>query len=303
MIVEDRIEILSAKLLDQQRPAAESLKSLARSLNIGLGWHYLLDLSWILDCLGGTRGKYILDAGAGTGLLQWYLAGKGARVISVDRVSRADLALRFRARYRVRGLRLSDLDPASAVFRKNLASARGARRIFTALRGAAAQVVIALPKAALGEVVLYNQDLTHMPEVPDNSLDAVVSVSALEHNTPDGLQKVFVELMRVLKPGGVLLATLGAARGKDWFHEPSKGWCYTDGTLRRLFDFQKFTSSNYESYDELFTALKNCAELRDHLADFYFRSGENGMPWGKWDPQYQPVGVCKVKMAPGPSAA
>ena len=37
------------------------------------------------------------------------------------------------------------------------------------------------------------------------------------------------------------------------------------------------------------------AELRDNLASFYFRSGDNGMPWGKWDPQYQPVGVCKVK--------
>ena len=31
------------------------------------------------------------------------------------------------------------------------------------------------------------------------------------------------------------------------------------------------------------------------LAAFYARSGDNGMPWGKWDPQYQPVGVCKVK--------
>ena len=27
------------------------------------------------------------------------------------------------------------------------------------------------------------------------------------------------------------------------------------------------------------------------LADFYFRSGDNGMPWGNWDPQYMPVGV------------
>jgi hypothetical protein len=35
--------------------------------------------------------------------------------------------------------------------------------------------------------------------------------------------------------------------------------------------------------------------LRDNLASFYGRSGENGMPWGVWDPRYQPVGVCKVK--------
>ncbi len=53
--------------------------------------------------------------------------------------------------------------------------------------------------------------------------------------------------------------------------------------------------SNYDCYDELFEALRGCSELHDNLADSYFKSGNNGMPWGIWDPQYQPVGVCKVK--------
>ena len=53
--------------------------------------------------------------------------------------------------------------------------------------------------------------------------------------------------------------------------------------------------SNYDRYDELHTRLRNCAELRMGLADFYYQSAENGMPWGWWDPQYLPVGVCKVK--------
>ena len=35
--------------------------------------------------------------------------------------------------------------------------------------------------------------------------------------------------------------------------------------------------------------------VRDNLARFYFQSGDNGMPWGKWDPQYQSVGVRKIK--------
>jgi hypothetical protein len=38
------------------------------------------------------------------------------------------------------------------------------------------------------------------------------------------------------------------------------------------------------------------AELKNNLASFYFKSGENGMPWGEWNPEYQPVGVCKVKV-------
>ncbi len=122
-----------------------------------------------------------------------------------------------------------------------------------------------------------------------------MAVSALEHNTPEGLQQVVVELMRVLKPGGKLIATLCAAPDQDRWHAASSGWCYTDASLRRLFFLPPETPSNYGHYDELFSALVSCTELRDHLAAFYFRSGDNGMPWGKWDPQYIPVGVCKIK--------
>ncbi len=294
--VEEKIEILPVSLLDQQRWQVEGLKRLAQSLGIGLGWHYLLDWSWILSHLGDARGKKILDAGAGEGLLQWFLAEQGAQVLSVDRSSRAEISLRFRARYPIRGLRSEDLSPASRVVRRNLSQARSlpAKALATG-RGAAGMLMAALPKPAPGRVVIYNQDLQSMSLVPDNSQDAVVAVSALEHNTPEGLALVVGELMRVLKPGGILLATLGASRDQDWFHEPSKGWCYSDGTLRRIFSLPAQAPSNYSRYDELFTALKNCAELRDNLAGFYSQSGDNGMPWGKWDPQYQPVGVCKIK--------
>jgi SAM-dependent methyltransferase len=73
-------------------------------------------------------------------------------------------------------------------------------------------------------VLVYNQDLLNLVDIADNSLDAVVSVSALEHNTPEGLKAVVQELMRVLKPGGVLLATLTAGKDQDWWHEASSGW-------------------------------------------------------------------------------
>ena len=62
-----------------------------------------------------------------------------------------------------------------------------------------------------------------------------------------------------------------------------------------LFDFRLETPSNYDKYDEFFAALEDCAELRDNLASFYYKSPDNGMPWGIWNPKYQPVGVCKRK--------
>jgi hypothetical protein len=109
------------------------------------------------------------------------------------------------------------------------------------------------------------------------------------------LERVVDELMRVLKPGGALLASLNAACEQDWWHADSSGWCYTEASLRRLFCLSPETSSNFDRYEELFEGLKRSKALQAGLAKFYFRSGNNGMPWGVWDPKYIPVGVCKVK--------
>jgi hypothetical protein len=91
------------------------------------------------------------------------------------------------------------------------------------------------------------------------------------------------------------LATLTSARDDDWWHEESSAWCYTDTTLREIFDLGPQVKSNYDQYDELFDNLRDCVELRDNLAGFYFNSDSKGMPHGIWNPQYQPVGVCKIK--------
>jgi SAM-dependent methyltransferase len=338
--------LLSTELLDDQRALVNALRSLARTLDLEFGWHYLLDLTWIINrltsALGDVHGKRILEGGAGTGMLQWYLAEHGAQVISVDRSSRAALPLRFRLRYQVRGLRPHDLLDSGAVFRSTLkthpakAADRLARDLLSAIQplrsavspsaGAAAGPPTARSqqKSPSGSVTIYNQDLASLVDIPDASLDAVVAVSALEHNTPEGLQQVISELLRVMKPGAPLLATLTAnpppgvlpqglpAQGVpadeysqqaypptgfpgDTWHTPSSGWLYGEASLRRLFRLPADAPANYDRYAEIFARVRDCAELRNGLARFYFRSGDNGMPWGKWDPQYIPVGVCQVK--------
>jgi SAM-dependent methyltransferase len=135
-----------------------------------------------------------------------------------------------------------------------------------------------------GQVIIYNQDLTDLVDIQDKSVDAIVAVSSLEHNSPENLEQVVSELQRVLKPGRPMYATLACAKDKDWYHESSQGWCYNEQTLRRIFDLKDDIPTNFDH-----------KELKEDLASFYFRSGDNGMPWGKWDPQYQPVGICKIK--------
>lgn len=292
---DEKIEILPVELLDQNRSILEELKRVAGGLRLEFGWHYLLDLTWIIQQLGEVPGKRIMDAGAGTGVMQWYLAEHGAEVTSVDRASRAALPLIFRSQVQVEGLRKDDLHPAGKTILENFESA-SKRNLKAGIKAIWRDIAcLALRPNSPGRVLIYNQNLANLVDIPDNSLDAVVAVSALEHNTPEWLEKVLKELMRVIKPGGVLLATVNAARDQDWWHEPSSGWCFTDGSLKKLFELPQDVPSNYQRYDELFAALSNCSELRDNLAGFYFRSGNNGMPWGKWEPKYQPVGIRKIK--------
>jgi len=293
----DLIEILPVALLKDHAGTVADLRRLSRATNIGFGWHYPLDLVWVLNQIRVQPHQRVLDAGAGLGILQWYLSEKGLDVLSVDRMPRDGMAVRLRARYNVRGYRPDDLLPiGTALWRETRGPGSIQHRVREPIRileGLSRRLLHPAP----GSVVILNQDLGDLSTFEDGSFDAIVSVSSLEHNDPAALELVVAELMRVLRPGGRLVATLGAARDADWYHTPSQGWCYTEGTLRRIFSLSPDAPSNYDQYDERFAELRECADLRDNLAPFYFRSGDNGMPWGRWDPQYQSVGVVKVKAA------
>jgi SAM-dependent methyltransferase len=298
MLMRDRIEILPVTLLESEKSTIAELEALAADLKLEFGWHYLLDLSWIIDQLEKIGGQEFIDAGAGTGVMQWYLATKGANVISIDRESRANLAPRFRRRFHVEGFRKTDLVDGpgfsggmiQSSFKNQLAELVDAVKFELITRK-----WITNPNST-GKVIIYNQDLADLTDIPDSSIDTVVAVSSLEHNSPEGLEHVVAELLMVIKPGGALIATLGAAEGEDWFHKPSRGWCYSETTLRRIFGFSNDVHSNYDQYEHLFESLRSNKELEKNLASFYFRSGDNGMPWGNWDPQYQPVGITKQKI-------
>lgn len=282
----DQIEILSVSLLDQYAKTVESFLELSALLNLSIGWHYPLDLSWAAESLSVTHGQTVLDAGAGYGSMQWWLAGHGVNVISVDRDNRARLNIDLRAWCSVRGLRKGDLNRLGPL--ETLHKLRRRQQ----LKNFGLGYVEARMR---GCVVFYNQDLTSLEDVPDNSVDAVVSISALEHNSIEGLHNCVTELLRIIKPGGKLVATLAAARENDWYHEQSKGWCFCEKTLKEVFSLEPDCPSNFNRFDDCFECLRNNEFLRENLVESYFQSGDNGMPWGVWDPKYQPVGVIKVK--------
>jgi SAM-dependent methyltransferase len=295
----DQLTVLPVGLLRTDADRAGELRELSAELHVPLGWHYLLDLIWASRQLEPVvPGSTLLDAGAGLGLMQWWLARRGARVVSVDR-GRRDPSRRLRAAAAVGAVRPGDIAPLRPGIGRLLGVVRSPLPL--AARALAAAGVIR--DAALGEpdpaapgtVLFHRASLDDLSLLPDGSVETVVSISSLEHNPPERLEPILKELMRVLRPGGELVATVAGAAAEDWYHRPSDGWCYTEATLRRLFRLDESTPSNFEQWNVLFDELRSSAELREGLADFYFHSEENGMPGGRWDPQYQPVGVVKVK--------
>ena len=295
-ILKDKLEIISVDILDESRLLADELKYLNRSLGFASGWHYLLDWTWTIRHLKEVRDKKILDAGAGIGLLQWYLALHSANVISADRSLRNVLPFHLLQHFnmspftsRDQFLQLNDF------LKPTFADISLLPWLKALLRGSVGALYTRSWKHASGTVWLYRKDLSNLADVPSNTLDYIVSISALEHNSPNDLRIIVKELERTLKPGGAMILTLSAARDADWYFEPAAGWCYSEASLRDIFELPNHSSSNYDQFDELMEKLKNSKELRSIMTWYYYYSPRSGMPWGIWRPRYQPVGIVKVK--------
>lgn len=55
-------------------------------------------------------------------------------------------------------------------------------------------------------LVIKKADLMDMPMLPDNRYDLCVDICSLQHNTTDSIKKILKEVLRVLKPGGILFS-------------------------------------------------------------------------------------------------
>jgi SAM-dependent methyltransferase len=326
----NKIEILSMDYFSSYRKETEFVERLKECLGKEIGWHYLLDLAWIMrEVRSLKQGSLVMDAGGGNGLTQLILSEMGYNVINAD-FSNPVLSQNVNDRY---GNIMSYLNnPGDVKYdnrytrhlnqahnipidqrgsvghedypqnRDEVLSYIGKKKkpaknlLLPEKRGAIPYYLKNNVDEKCGSVFLYKCDLKNMELIPDNFLDGIVSISALEHNDHEDFRKCVKELLRVIKPGGKLAITICASQDDDWFHEASKGWCYSETSLRALFQLSSDVPSNFSEKDELFRKLREQDnELYKRLASFHFKSGKNGMPWGVWDPSYQPVGVVKIK--------
>lgn len=293
----DKIELIPISILDQHKKLARDLNAMNKTLALSAGWHYILDWTWTVSQIEAIDGKTILDAGAGIGLLQWYLASKGAHIISVDRADRTCIPYHLVNYFNVDGLTKSD-KPLNISETLNILNRRAniLTRVKAITRGLLGKLLPLGHTSITGSVKLYRKDLDVLTDIPDNSVDLIVSISALEHNkTINNIKDIVGEFFRVLKPGGKMIVTLPASEEIDWFFEPAYSWCFTFSTIKDIFGITENVKSNFDQYKKVSREILNATELKNNFSLRYYFHKNSGMPWGKWDPKYIPVGLVKNK--------
>ena len=267
-----------------------------------IGWHYITDLTWIYSRVKNwPRTHRILDAGGGSGPLQFLLAELGFHVTNIDMVL-PDPATAHEERYRLTRRRLvhvTETGYAGHLRRFMFPDAtsrlkriyRATRAMLRRARGGRSRLDAGARDPSVGTIEWIVGNLCDLREIPEGTFDAVVSLSALEHIPVEQLGDALSELARVSKPdAGWAVTTSGTEQAATWLHGPSQGWCYSLADLKDRFGA---VGARPQDPAEMLERYRGCTYLREHLAAFYRRTERCGMPWGIWDPRYIPVGLSR----------
>jgi ubiquinone/menaquinone biosynthesis C-methylase UbiE len=317
------IQFLNADLLNDQ-PKVKEIDHWLKVMNRPQGWHYDLDIIWILQELekaGIKKGATILDAGAGMGVTQYVLAAKGYNVISLDFSHRTipDLTkgifdmqvesvqdLNYKHDYMgfvdygtgtteapeqrdslaVRGMKMINRGPVylwglvKNYFRMkrnkdyNIRERSNDHKDFGTIR---------LIRAAFHEIPLA-----------DMSVDALVSVSAIEHADKALMSQNIQEMKRVVKEGGLALITTSASdQRQDVFHEKTRGWCFSEESLKEMGLITGPIEFNYEEAEK---NILNSHNWFSRIDPYYYNDPESEFFRKKIRQlPYLPVGIKIIK--------
>lgn len=295
------IEFLTPKLFDGAH--FDFYKSWKRILGFEPGWHYPLDILWILNSLTEAvpPPATIMDIGAGSGPLQFLLAALGYDVISVDLVTRSPGRV-HRTFFNFVDDQREEIESEYTEHLRSRKSGRSSspaslsesfrmigRRLATAARLLHPQSFSAYrSRSGYGVIKLVVADFTTMQDYRD--ADAFVSVSALEHIPT---LKGFSYAVEKLRGSGLpFFASTSGSRDATWWHEPSKGWCFGPDLLSDELSFSTGERGNWkELYDHAFEEVFNSTYLRKNIPSYYFGNPHCGLPFGEWSPKYLPIGL------------
>ena len=263
-----------------------------------IGWHYIIDLAWMHNILNTLpKGSNILDAGGGFGPVQFLLAELGYNVTNVDLffnepsralLNRYALELQSDTEYKKTEY-YSHLQNLELKNKKSLISSsadilRDILYLYRHYKWSKRNT----DNISRGKIIWKAANLCDLSDFDDNTFDAVVSLSALEHIPVGQIEIALNEIRRIVKKDAKWAVTTSAScyEEKD-YHKPSQCYCFSEEDLAKYFLCETGIGSREDTLQE----YQNDNLLKDNIAKFYITSGDNGMPWGTWDPKYLPIGI------------
>ena len=324
----DKIELLDTAFLQNNKDKLREIDHWLKVLNWVNGWHYDLDIIWVLnniERMGLKPGATIIDAGAGLGITQFILASRGYNVISLDFTER-QIPKFAKGIFNIEKI---DTDLGDYKHEYMDFMSHGQKKILTVARKnkflSKLRKVINLRQLShhlafifyrfklrfsnkvniyyyferntdhnnFGKITFLRGIFNNIPLESDTA-DVLISVSAFEHNTYKDMPGSVIEFTRVLKKGAPMFITTSASEKEDWYFEPAKSWNFTRETLSDWFSIpEAHTNFDFKSALERIKASKT---LKNRIPLFYKFNGNNGLPFAKLeDVKYVPVGIIKIK--------
>lgn len=314
----NRIEPLDISLLNEKAELS-LIDHWLGVLNWPNGWHYDLDIIWIIKKLkeaGIKPGSTILDAGAGLGVTQFILSALGYKIISLDftyrenpRFAKGIFNIKSKQdsfkgndheymEFMTYGQKSGNKASESGHKLKKVLNLLSQPKYFIAVAEANIRskfnIHYMLEKnknhSAYGEITFLRGTFNNIP-LPDQSVDALISVSAFEHNTYEDMPGSAIEFGRVVKTNGHIFVTTSLAKEKDWYFEAPKGWNLTAESLGKWFDI---SINQPVEFDQNMQAIQSSTALKKRINDFYKFNQNCGLPYGDLsNAKYIPVGIIK----------
>lgn len=319
----NKISLLSIEYLKDKRKLDEIdywLKIMGRPQ----GWHYDLDIVWILSELekaGIKKGDTILDAGGGLGITQFILASRGYNVISLD-FSKRKIPILSKGIFDIKIEDQEGLDyehnymgsvdyketnktinnKGSSIvkslynflFNKTLIQKSSIINNFFKTRETLKLNRIEKEKnnSNYGSIKFLRASFHDMP-IANRSVDALVSVSAIEHADKKLMLKNHSEMLRAVKKGGpLLISTSATSNREDIFDEKTLGWCFSLDSLKKLdndFDI------DYD-YKKVENDILKSKEWLNRLDSYYYSDPESVFYNKRMQTlPYLPVGIKIIK--------
>jgi ubiquinone/menaquinone biosynthesis C-methylase UbiE len=253
----NEIRLLDASLLSDKKKLKE-ISYWLKVMNRPNGWHYDLDQIWILKELEKANilpGSTILDAGAGQGVTQYLLAARGYNVISLDFSPRIKLS-RSLGIFRIEGGGDAKINYQHPYMEFINYGGRSSKKVIERIRGLnLRKVLLLVPRVFRNAysflfylferhlrdhtdygLITYLRAPFHDIPLASGSIDAVISISAIEHADRNLFRDNIIEMLRVNKPGAPFFLTTSAVQsGGDIYHDKSAGWCFSFDTLKTIF--------------------------------------------------------------------